>query len=122
MAISIANLTFDCSDPERVAAFWSAALALPLDDGASEFFASIGMSTSEITPNWLFLKVPEAKAAKNRFHLDFESDDPAAEVRRLVELGATHVADKDEWGHQWSVMNDVEGNEFCVSGPHSEAG
>lgn len=37
------------------------------------------------------------------------------EVARLVDLGATHVADKDEWGHSWAVLTDPEGNEFCVA-------
>ena len=45
-----------------------------------------------------------------------ETADRPSEIERLVGLGATHVADKDEWGHQWSVMLDVEGNEFCVAG------
>ena len=42
----------------------------------------------------------------------------AKEVARLLELGATHLADKAEYGHEWAVLQDPEGNEFCVSGPH----
>jgi hypothetical protein len=38
-----------------------------------------------------------------------------AEVARLVELGAKRVTDMDEWGYQWTVMQDPEGNEFCVA-------
>jgi len=48
-------------------------------------------------------------------HLDLESDDRPAEIARLVALGATHVDDREEWGHQWSVLQDMEGNEFCVA-------
>jgi Glyoxalase-like domain len=36
-------------------------------------------------------------------------------VARLVALGATLVADKDEWGHAWTVLQDPGGNEFCVA-------
>ena len=43
MSIELANVTLDCDDPGTVAAFWSAALDRPVDDGGSEFFVSIGM-------------------------------------------------------------------------------
>ena len=115
MSLTIANITFDCDDPLRVATFWSAALGKDLDEGGSEFFVSIGRSRPEAGPAWLFLKVPEGKTAKNRLHLDLAADDRDAEIERLVELGARHVADKEEWGFAWSVMADVEGNEFCVA-------
>ena len=63
----------------------------------------------------MFVKVPEPKIAKNRIHLDLMAPDPEAEVDRLVKLGATWVADLDEYGHTWTVMADPEGNEFCVA-------
>lgn len=120
MTLRLGNITFDCADPPAVAAFWSAALDRPVDDGASEYFASIGMNDPS-QPRWLFLKVPEAKTAKNRMHVDLVADDRTAEIERLVALGATHVGDKDEWGFSWSVLNDVEGNEFCVADARSQA-
>ena len=64
---------------------------------------------------WLFAKVPERKVAKNRMHLDLASPDHEAEVARLVALGATRVADMEEWGYEWTVLQDPEGNEFCVA-------
>lgn len=118
MTVRIGAITFDCADPLTMSAFWSAATGRPVDEGASEFFASIGMKSPESGPRWLFAQVPEGKTAKNRCHLDLEADDPAAEVERLVGLGATLVAEKDEWNFQWNVMADPEGNEFCVSRPH----
>ncbi len=117
MSLTIANITFDCDDPQRVAAFWASAMDLEAAPGGSEFFVSIGTTTAEVSPNWFFIKVPEEKSVKNRVHLDLQADDVAAEVERLVSLGATLVARKAEFGHEWSVMTDVEGNEFCVSGP-----
>ena len=71
-----------------------------------------------VRPTWLFCRVPEGKTAKNRMHIDLTADDRNAEVARLIDLGATHVDDKDEWGVQWSTMQDPEGNEFCIAGPH----
>lgn len=114
MTLRLGNITFDCDDPRAVAAFWSDALGRPIDEGASPYFASIGGGDPPASPNWFFIKVPEPKTAKNRVHVDLGADDRAAEVARLVSLGATHVGDKDEWGHSWSVLADVEGNEFCV--------
>lgn len=117
MTLKIANITFDCDEPPAVAAFWADAMGLETAEGASEFFVSL-VSPGDAGPNWFFIKVPEAKASKNRVHLDLETADLEAERDRLVSLGATHVADKEEWGHAWSVFHDPEGNEFCVSGPH----
>jgi len=50
-------------------------------------------------------------------HVDVAADDHEGEVERLVELGATRVADVDEWGYRWTVLHDPEGNEFCVVQP-----
>lgn len=41
--------------------------------------------------------------------------DPYAEIARLVELGATRVADKQEYGYTWTLMADPEGNEFDLA-------
>ena len=119
MAVRLGNVTFDCVDPVAMSTFWAALLGLEVDDGASEFFASVGASDPSVSPAWLFIAVPEGKTAKNRMHIDLESTDVAGDRPRVVELGGTHHADNEEWGHAWSVFSDVEGNEFCVSGPHA---
>ena len=113
MTLQLGNITFDCADSARVAAFWSAALNRPLDDGPSEWFASIGRGDGSQTV-WLFIKVPEAKQAKNRCHVDLRADNREAEVARLLALGAQHYHDYDEHNFQWTTLLDVEGNEFCV--------
>lgn len=67
----------------------------------------------------LFIEVPEAKSVKNRLHLDLR---PRAgtrdqEIQRLLEYGATQVADHrgiDGPGTGWVILADPEGNEFCV--------
>jgi hypothetical protein len=58
----------------------------------------------------VFVFVPEAKAVKNRVHLDLGANDMDAEVQRLVALGAHRL----ERVKEWTVMRDPEGNEFCV--------
>ena len=113
MTLTLGNIVVDCARPQTVAEFWSEALGLPTDEGASEFFVSVGREAPG--PTMFFIAVPEPKSTKNRVHLDLVADDRRAEIDRLVALGATFVADKDEWGHSWSVMTDPEGNEFCVA-------
>jgi hypothetical protein len=123
VTVKIAAVSVDCADALVVGQFWSAALGRPLDPGPSSEFAAIGMVEHRDTkgwrlngdPTWLFSKVPEPKTAKNRMHVDMTAPDREAEVARLVALGATRVADIDEWGYQWTVLQDPEGNEFCVA-------
>ena len=64
----------------------------------------------------MFLKVPEAKAVKNRLHLDLRPKDQAAEVARLEALGARRV-NVGQGPVSWVVMADPDGNEFDVLRP-----
>ena len=125
MTVKIASVTFDCADALTVARFWSAALGRSLDPNASSDAATIGFAgrrdkvgwaavERDDDPTWMFFKVPEPKTAKNRMHVDVIAPDPESEIARLVELGATRVADMDQYGYTWTVMTDPEGNEFCV--------
>ena len=130
MTSHIAAVTFDCENAATLARFWSEVLGRSVDEGqpeAGEFFASIGRGGSPGDgPVLMFIKVPEGKTAKNRVHLDIniaDRDTDAAqrrvdidkEIDRLLALGATRIEDFDVEGlGVWSVMNDPEGNEFCV--------
>ncbi|GAB2789372.1 hypothetical protein GCM10027073_21910 [Streptomyces chlorus] len=55
---------------------------------------------------------------KNRLHLDFRPDDQAAEVARLLALGA-RPADVGQGEQPWRVLADPEGNEFRVLSSHA---
>lgn len=117
MPLRITNITFDCEDVLKVARFWSEALGRPLDPGSGPAFASLGGDDPErAEPAWYFEKVPELKVAKNRVHLDLVDPGPSA-VDRLVALGASIVAHHQIRGglHRWTVMQDPEGNEFCIA-------
>jgi len=114
MTLMLTTITFDCADAAGLAAFWAAALGRPVDDGATPEFASIGTADPGTGPSLMFSQVSEQKTAKNRVHLDLRAEGRAAEVDRLVGLGAKPVADHDEDGSVWTVLTDLEGNEFCV--------
>ncbi|MFB7324404.1 VOC family protein [Streptomyces sp. NPDC056190] len=65
----------------------------------------------------LFQRVPEAKSGKNRIHLDLHPGEGrrADEVERLKGLGARVLRHVREHGGEWMVMEDPEGNVFCVA-------
>jgi hypothetical protein len=105
-------IVIDCQDADKMAAFWSQAL-----DGYELHKEEWGVTmTSETQPPIYFQPVPEGKQVKNRLHLNITSTDRAAEVQKLVGLGATEEDTLEPGGgYIWTNMLDVEGNEFCVS-------
>ena len=65
----------------------------------------------------LLQKTADEKTSKERMHLDLETDDVEAEVRRLEALGATRWDHQKERGFDFWVMRDPWLNEFCVLQP-----
>jgi len=80
-----------------------------------------GSPEDGVSPDLLFLRVPEEKSGKNRLHLDLRPADQAAEVARLEGLGArrAHVGQGEV---SWVVMTDPDGNEFDVLAPLKQDG
>ncbi len=70
-------------------------------------------------PHLDFQQVPEPKGGKNRLHLDVRVPGGRAAIQsetdRLVALGATVVGPREERGEHWVVLQDPEGNEFCLT-------
>ena len=108
------GLVLDCSDPERLAAFWSAALGYTVLGRAGSYVLLVDEAGQQ--PKLLLQRVGEAKAGKNRMHLDIETPAVDDEVSRLEGLGASRIGAEavEEHGNRWVVMADPEGNEFCV--------
>lgn len=113
MPSSVDGLTIDCADPRRLAAFWTQALGYELKEATDEEADIVDPSGR----GWplLFLVVPEGKSVKNRLHLDIRPPRlMEEEVERLEAAGATVQRRVDEHGSFWTIMQDPEGNEFCV--------
>lgn len=133
------QVSFDATQPAVLAAFWAVALGYveqPPPEGFSSWgawAASMGIPAEHrddvaalvdpdgVRPRLLFQKVPEGKTVKNRVHLDVNVGAPDhdrqrvdAHVQRLIEVGGTVVAEREERGERWVVMQDPEGNELCV--------
>ncbi len=111
MANRITAVAIDCADPEPLAGFWIQVLGWQVNERA-EGIVSIGGGPFTID----FVRVPEPKASKNRLHLDVNPTDrdQAAELDRLLALGATKVDVGQPADASWHVLADPEGNEFCL--------
>jgi len=109
------ELVIDCVDPAPVAAFWAAALGVPLPEADAD--GDYELAPPGGGPVLLFLHVPEPKSVKNRLHIDLSPtggpSEQQAEVQRLLGLGATRL-DIGQGEASWVVLADPEGNEFCV--------
>ncbi|MET8851796.1 VOC family protein [Amycolatopsis sp. NPDC004625] len=113
MAIHMGMITIDCANPRELAQFWTAALETTVAQDYGDFVVLAPPAGGGLPLG--LQRVPETRAAKNRVHVDFGGDDRAAEVQRLVGLGAKEVAEHEVPGLAWTVLVDPEGNEFCVS-------
>jgi catechol 2,3-dioxygenase-like lactoylglutathione lyase family enzyme len=136
------QVTFDCAEPERVARFWCEVLgyvvppppegfpswhdfdrSLPPEHQGAAFAC---VDPTGVGPRLFFQRVPEGKVVKNRVHLDVRvgtrlvGDERVAaleaEGARLVSLGAVRVRllPADDLDESTLVMQDPEGNEFCL--------
>ena len=111
MGLEWEQTVIDAVDPVSLGRWWADALGwVVLNDTWDEFEIR---PTADRMPGLMFASVPEAKAGKNRLHLDFRPDDQEAEVARLLGLGARR-ADVGQGESSWVVLADPEGNEFCV--------
>ena len=113
----VAAVVMDCADPAGLAVFWAEAAGWQRRDSRDDF-ASL-RSPQDTGPCLELIRTPDSKAVKNRIHLDvapYKGDDQAAEVARLLDLGAT-PADIGQGEVPWVVLADPEGNEFCVTTP-----
>lgn len=117
----VAHTTIDCSNAFALSQWWKSVLDYIDIDGDPNLpgHELCMIQRPDGGHQLLFIEVPEAKATKNRMHLDLR---PSAgtrdeELARLLSAGARQVADHrgiDGPGTGWVVLADPEGNEFCI--------
>jgi Glyoxalase-like domain len=119
----LAAICLDAVDPVGLAGFWAAATGWTVteqgEDGVRLESPSGRLPALDIMP------VPEPHSVKNRVHLDVappEGGDQAAEVDRLLALGATRVDVGQPADATFVVLADPEGNELCVLSPRKARG
>lgn len=136
------QVTFDCAEPERVARFWCDVLGYVLPPPPEDFATwddfnqtlpaevrgawSACVDPTGVGPRLFFQRVPEGKVVKNRLHLDVRVGAGLvgeerlsaleAECARLLPLGAVRLRllPADDENESCIVMQDIEGNEFCL--------
>ena len=119
MSSFVSHTSVDCTDAYALSCWWRAVLDYvedpddPNEPGLEECL----IRSRDGHHRLLFLEVPEAKRGKNRVHLDLRPREGSRddELARLLELGATALADRrNPDGTGWVVLADPEGNEFCI--------
>jgi catechol 2,3-dioxygenase-like lactoylglutathione lyase family enzyme len=112
--LRIGSVVIRVDDLERQIAFWTAALDYVPREGDGDDFALL-RPRSGSGPNVSLDRVRSSVQIPPRIHLDLYADDQAAEVRRLIGLGATEVHwDKRPPDADYVILADPEGNRFCV--------
>lgn len=139
------QVVIDCADPGTLSGFWAVALGYvvqPPPEGFATweaFLRQMGVPESDwnmrsavtdpegVGPRVFFQRVPEPKTVKNRVHLDIRTSGGQgvekglrrgrvdAKVAELLDAGATLLRAMEEMGEYWVVLQDPEGNEFCVT-------
>ena len=112
--IRVGSIVIRVDDLERQKAFWSAALDYVPREGDDDTFALLRPRSGD-GPNVSLDRVRSELPIPPRIHLDLYADDQAAEVQRLLGLGATEVHwDKRPPDADYVILADPEGNRFCV--------
>jgi catechol 2,3-dioxygenase-like lactoylglutathione lyase family enzyme len=110
-------VVFDVIDPPTAAQFWEQALGWRRTHETPDEVVlepPAGSAEDGVSPDLLFVRVPEDKAVKNRLHVELRPDDQAGEVARLEGLGARRADVGQGADASFVVMQDPVGNEFCV--------
>jgi predicted enzyme related to lactoylglutathione lyase len=116
------GLVIDGDDTMALARFWAAMFDTEIASIANEGRANeahyVDIAGTADTPLLRFQRVPEAKGVKNRLHLDIEVDELEAAIARVEELGGRVIRPtQTEYGYNFAIMGDPEGNEFCLITP-----
>jgi hypothetical protein len=112
--LHIGSIVIRVDDLQRQSEFWSAALDyVPREENSDDFV--LMRPKDGMGPNISLDRVRSALQIPPRIHLDLYAEDQAAEVKRLIGLGATEVHwDRRPPDADYVILADPEGNRFCV--------
>lgn len=113
MKLEWEQIVVDSERPMELGRWWANALGWVVTIESEDEY-EIRPALDRI-PGIIFTPVRDRKLTKNRLHLDFRPGNQAAEVDRLLALGARSV-DIGQGEQPWVVLTDPEGNEFCILG------
>ncbi len=113
------GLVIDGADTMALARFWAAMfdteVASIVNEGEPNEAHYVDVAATDGTPLLRFQRVPEAKRLKNRLHLDIEVEELDPAIARVETLGGSLIQPlRTEYGYDFAIMGDPEGNEFCL--------
>jgi catechol 2,3-dioxygenase-like lactoylglutathione lyase family enzyme len=110
----VGSIVIRVQDLATQLAFWTQALGYSVRDPSDDAFALL-LPPDGHGPNVSLDAVPSERVLPPRIHLDLYAQDQAAEVERLTGLGAREVHwDRRPADADYVIMEDPEGNRFCV--------
>jgi hypothetical protein len=111
--MKVGSVVIDCNDFATMSAFWQEALRyVPRYPPEPDWVILRDPDGSGV--NVSIQQVPEPRVGKNRLHLDLYTDDPQAEIERLLKIGAIRHPRTPEPDEDFVVLEDPEGNLFCI--------
>jgi predicted enzyme related to lactoylglutathione lyase len=113
----VSSVVINTRDHDRLVEFWRALLGVEIAGSNPPYFTWLepqhpgGISVA-------IQAVTDPTPGRRRLHLDMAVTDMDAAVKRVLDLGGSHVEDHAVEGFAWKVMADPDGNEFCFAPGH----
>ncbi len=111
--LRIGSIVIDCKEFDKMLTFWSEALHYVHRQIADNDFVILRDPDGR-GPNVSLQQVPEKSSGRNWFHFDLYTNDREGEVERLLKIGATRHPQEYEPNEDFRVLEDPDGNLFCV--------
>jgi hypothetical protein len=118
-SIRIGSIVIDCLNWDKMLAFWQEALHYVPRDPPSPGWAVL-RDPSGKGPNVSLNGVKKRLMGRNWLHFDLYTEDQKNEIERLLKLGAKRHPQEYDPGDDFRVLEDPDGNLFCVvdKSPH----
>ena len=112
--MKIGSIVIRCHEFDKMLAFWQQALHYVQREPAKGGWVVLH-DPEKIGPNVSLDQVPERRSGKrSRLHLDLYTNNRENEVERLTTIGATRYPWRYKPGDDFIVLEDPDGNLFCV--------
>jgi len=111
--MKIGSIVIDCNEFDKMLAFWQETLHyIPREPAKGGWVVLRGPKGNG--PNMSLNHVTTKRRGRNRLHLDLYTNNREAEVNRLLKIGAMHHRQTYDADDDFRVLEDPDGNLFCV--------
>ena len=113
MSIKLGSIVIHCFEFTKMIAFWQEALHYQPREAISDGWGVL-MDPRGKGPNLSFQKRDHKNAKRDWKHFDLYTNDREGEVERLIKIGAKRYSWIYPEDADYVVLEDPEGNLFCV--------